>query len=94
MFSYDPSAALAALDLPVIAVVAGGQDATDKHDALARLQLERQGHGLDPIRAVDLGDVGHTLMRYRPVEVSAAVVGALAPAGLAAGPSAGNQPAR
>jgi pimeloyl-ACP methyl ester carboxylesterase len=94
MFGYHPSAALGDLDLPVVAVLAGGQDATDKKDALARLQLERQRHGLDPIRTLDLGDVGHTLMRYRPVEVSAAVLGALAPIGLAAAPGAGNQPAR
>jgi pimeloyl-ACP methyl ester carboxylesterase len=94
MFSYDPSGALAELDLPVIAVMAGGQDATDKRDALARLQLLRRQHGRDPIRVVDLGDVGHTLMRYRPVEVSAAILGALAPADLPTGPSTGNQPAR
>ncbi len=94
MFSYDPFAALADLELPVVAVVAGGEDAADKRDALARLQLERRRRGHAPIRVVDLGDVGHTLMRYRPVDVAAAILRALGRAAVAAEPSAGNQPAR
>jgi hypothetical protein len=78
LFRYDPIATLADLDLPIRAVIAGGEEALDKRAALAELQAQRRINHLEPIEVTDLGDVGHTVMRYRPAEITAVIAAALA----------------
>jgi len=59
-----------------VAIVAGGEEAAGKRAALAEMDEARRRAGLTRIKVVDLGRVGHALMRYRPAEVSAAILAA------------------
>lgn len=81
LFSYDPQLTLADIRVPITALVAGGEEAADKRAALAGLDAARRQAGLDPIRIIDLGPVGHTVMRYRPDEISGAILAAAGPVG-------------
>ncbi len=76
IFAYDPTATLLAVEAPIVAIVAGGEEAQGKRAALARVEDARWAAGLAAIGVVDLGNVGHNLMRYRPAEVSAAILAA------------------
>jgi len=76
IFAYDPLTTLVEVPAPIVAIVAGGEDANGKQAALKAADDARRRAGLAPIRVVDLGDVGHNLMRYRPVEVTEAIVAA------------------
>lgn len=74
MFDYDPAAALAAIDVPVVALVARDDTGGRRGTALASVQEARRAAGRSAIEVVDLGGLGHNLPRYRPVDVSAAVL--------------------
>jgi pimeloyl-ACP methyl ester carboxylesterase len=76
IFAYDPIATLLAVEVPIVAIVAGGEEAQGKRAALARVEDAGRAAGLAAIGVVDLGNVGHNLMRYRPAEVSAAILAA------------------
>ena len=74
MFAYDPVETLAAIDAPVVAVVAAEDEAGGRAAALARAVAARVAAGRTPIRSVTFGHDGHNLMRYRPDAVAAAIL--------------------
>jgi pimeloyl-ACP methyl ester carboxylesterase len=76
IFAYDPMATLPNVAAPIVAIVAGAEEAAGKRAALAEVDEARRRAGLTRIKVVDLGEVGHALMRYRPAEVSAAILAA------------------
>ena len=76
LFSYDPQLTLADIRVPITALVAGGEEAGEKRAALASLDAARRRAGHEPIQIIDLGPVGHTLMRYRPAQISDAILAA------------------
>jgi pimeloyl-ACP methyl ester carboxylesterase len=76
MFTYEPVAALTAVSAPVHALIAADDDGS-RAAALAVASEARTAAGRSPIPLVPFGPVGHNLMRYRPDEVTAAI---LAPA--------------
>jgi hypothetical protein len=61
MFGYDPAAVLARVRAPIVAVRQAGAGSSAPAD------LE--------ISAVELAAPGHNLLRYRPAEVTAAILG-------------------
>jgi pimeloyl-ACP methyl ester carboxylesterase len=73
MFRYDPVASLAAVVAPVVALVADDDEAGSRAEALAVASAARVAAGREPIEQVSFGHAGHNLMRYRPVEVAAAI---------------------
>jgi pimeloyl-ACP methyl ester carboxylesterase len=60
MFEYRPEEVLARVEAPIVALAATSPP---------------PGPGLPPIEVVPLSAVGHNLMRYRPDEVAAAILG-------------------
>jgi hypothetical protein len=60
MFEFRPADVLARVEAPIIALVATSPP---------------PGPGLPPMETVRLDAVGHNLMRYRPDEVTAAILG-------------------
>lgn len=77
MFDYVPSAVLAAVKAPVVALAAAasGDDAPGVRDrALAVASAAREAAGRGSIRSVSFRHDGHNLMRYRPDAVSAAIL--------------------
>src|SRR4029077_8666018 len=74
MFAYDPERTLAAVDAPVTAMLAADDETGSRARALARADAVRQAAGRSPIRRVSFGRDGHNLMRYRPDEVTAAIL--------------------
>lgn len=73
MFSYRPGRDLAAVDAPIVALVAADDDGTRRAglDNVARV-VWRAGGGR--IALVDVRTAGHNLMRYRPAAVTAAIL--------------------
>jgi pimeloyl-ACP methyl ester carboxylesterase len=80
MFTYDPLATLRAVPAPVVALAAADDETGSRSRALGLASEARAGAGRPPIEVSSFGHDGHNLMRYRPREVSAAI---LALAGLA-----------
>ena len=83
MFAYRPTTALAALDRPLVVLVAepGGADDEDVRErrlALDDLVSARATAGVPPTRVVRFVGSAHNLMRYRPDEVCASIAGLLA----------------
>jgi pimeloyl-ACP methyl ester carboxylesterase len=76
MFTYRPLSTLAAVTAPVTVLLAGGDDQAARSARLDELGQARRVAGLAPIRVIELADAGHNLMRYRPAEVSAAILAA------------------
>ena len=76
IFAYDPGATLLGVAAPIVAIVAGGEETGGKRAALHEVDEARRRAGRAGIRVVDLGNVGHTLMRYRPAQVAAAILSA------------------
>lgn len=77
MFSYEPAAALAAIGAPVTALVAFATGDADLRLAELRLAAAaRSTAGLGPIAIAGFPSDAHNLMRYRPAEVAAAILGA------------------
>ena len=82
MFAYDPIVALGDLARPLTFLVAepGGADDDDVRErrlALDELLAVRRGAGMPPDRVVPFAGSAHNLMRYRPDEVSASILGVL-----------------
>jgi pimeloyl-ACP methyl ester carboxylesterase len=74
MFAYEPAPVLAAVDAPVTALVAlGAGDAEARLAELRRCGEARLAAGRSPIRATGFPDA-HNLMRYRPAEVTDAIL--------------------
>jgi pimeloyl-ACP methyl ester carboxylesterase len=81
MFGYDPLATLPAVDARVVALVAAAAADADT-DAARRRALEaaseaRAAASRTPIESIAFQGTGHNLMRYRPLEVAAAILGLL-----------------
>ncbi len=74
MFRYDPVRTLAAVAAPVVALVAGADEAGARAAALADASAARAKAGRSRIQAASFDRVGHNLMRYRPEAVSAAIL--------------------
>lgn len=79
MFRYDPIATLGPVVAPVVAVRAGADDDGSRSAALAAVSAARTAAGRTPIATMEFEGTGHNLMRYRPSEVTAAIL-SLAPA--------------
>jgi pimeloyl-ACP methyl ester carboxylesterase len=80
MFAYEPVPVLAAIDVPVTAIIAADDESGSRAAALERASAARVEAGRDPIRRVVIGRTGHNLMRYRPDEVCAAILEVAEPA--------------
>jgi len=91
MFACDPTEVLAAVVAPVFALVAlgAGDPATTelRLSELRRTALARVAAGRGPIRVAGFPNTGHNLMRYRPADVTAAILAV-------AGPSPGDAGSR
>lgn len=74
MFAYDPVATLTAVRAPITALLAADDEGRSRMQALAALSAARVDDGREAVRTVDLGSVGHNLMRYRPREVATAIL--------------------
>jgi pimeloyl-ACP methyl ester carboxylesterase len=81
MFATDPRDALVAVVAPVIALLAGDDATGSRAAALAAVSAARVEAGRAPIQLVTLAATGHNLMRYRPADVTAAILSLAAPAG-------------
>jgi pimeloyl-ACP methyl ester carboxylesterase len=80
MFTYDPIATLGSLPTPIVALAAADDDEHSRSMALAEVAAARARGGLDPITVFRFPHDGHNLMRYRPREVAAAILGLTRPA--------------
>jgi len=74
MFTYDPLATLAGVVAPVTALLASDDTEHTRERALERASAARVERGLTPIELRRFGHDGHNLMRYRPREVTAAIL--------------------
>ena len=81
MFAADPLASLAAVEAPVVAVVAADDEAGRRSAALEMVSAARVEAGRTAIRSVVVPAPGHNLMRYRPAEVTDAILSLADPAG-------------
>ena len=74
MFTYDPTATLTDVAVPVLALAAADDEEGSRAKALAAVSAARAGAGLPPIHVAAFRHDGHNLMRYRPREVAAAIL--------------------
>jgi pimeloyl-ACP methyl ester carboxylesterase len=79
MFEYRPREVLGTLSLPILVAVAEAGPADDENLRERRLALgdverRRQEAGLAPLDVRTFSGAGHNLMRYRPAELSAALL--------------------
>ncbi|MGZ6269491.1 MAG: hypothetical protein ACXWMU_02825, partial [Candidatus Limnocylindrales bacterium] len=79
MFAYRPAEVLPAVTAPVVALLAGpGDDEGRRERSLVALQAALVAAARPPVTVARFPDTAHNLMRYRPVDVAAALLG-LAP---------------
>ena len=74
MFDYDPLTDLAHVAAPVAAVSADWGEQGQRRAALDAASAARAAAGLSGIALRDLAPSGHNLMRYRPDDVTAAIL--------------------
>ena len=74
LFEYRPLEVLARLDVPIVALVAVDDEDRAKEAALAELDAARRAAGRAPVDVVRFPDRGHNLPRYRPVELTGAIL--------------------
>ena len=75
MFGWDPAEEVVHATSPVAALVAlGAGDADARLAELRRTADSRVSAGLAPIRVTGFPGVAHNLMRYRPADVTAAIL--------------------
>jgi pimeloyl-ACP methyl ester carboxylesterase len=76
MFGWDPADGVTDAAAPVAALVALGAGEPDARLAeLRRVADARVAAGFGPIRVTGFPGVAHNLMRYRPADVTAAILG-------------------
>ena len=80
MFTYEPARALASVEAPIVALVAADDDEGSRIQALAAVSGARVAAGRSAIGVRSFGSVGHNLMRYRPTDVSDAILSLAHPA--------------
>jgi pimeloyl-ACP methyl ester carboxylesterase len=90
MLAYRPLELLPRAAVPVLILVAESATADDEDRRERRLALDdvvraRVAAGVTPPRVVRFGGAGHNLMRHRPAEVSAELLGLLELAATSAG---------
>lgn len=74
MFDADPAELFERVAAPVIALAALQGGPGLRLDELRRVALHRAAAGLGPIRGAAYPGAGHNLMRYRPADVTAAIL--------------------
>ena len=74
LFSYDPIATLGRVEAPIVALSAAEDEAGSRGPALARVQAGLAALGRPPIAVTAFPSDGHNLMRYRPDEVTTAIL--------------------
>src|SRR5262245_52840761 len=74
MFGYDPLAVLPGVAAPIRALLASDDEAGSRGAALNDASEACRQAGRDAIELIALPGVGHNLMRYRPVEVTAVIL--------------------
>jgi pimeloyl-ACP methyl ester carboxylesterase len=74
MFAYRPDETLARVAAPIVALVATDDELRRRHAAMLRLERNRSELGQSLIPVALYPSDGHNLMRYRPVEVTAAIL--------------------
>jgi hypothetical protein len=75
MFDYEPLNVVPFVQAPVLALLAADDETGSRARALAEVSAARVAAGRDAIASVSFPHDGHNLMRYRPDEVSAAILG-------------------
>jgi pimeloyl-ACP methyl ester carboxylesterase len=75
MFAYNPAVVLPSVEAPIVALIAGRDADATRLRALGEMQRVMVAAARPPIRVAAFSGVGHNLMRYRPREVTAAVLG-------------------
>jgi hypothetical protein len=76
MFEYEPSAVLPGVDAPITALIASDDETRARARALTAVSAAREASGRSAIHIIRFGHDGHNLMRYRPTEVTAAILSA------------------
>lgn len=74
MFAYEPADVLPAASAPVLALVALPGASPERLDELRRVGAARVAAGHPPIRVAAYPTAAHNLMRYRPADVTAAIL--------------------
>jgi pimeloyl-ACP methyl ester carboxylesterase len=74
MFDYRPLEAIAAVECPIVALIGMDDEEGTRVAALRRAQDSLAGVGRPPIRELRFPHDAHNLMRYRPAEVTAAIL--------------------
>ena len=74
MFAYDPLAVLPEVEAPVTALIGADDEVGSRAAALNEVSAARVTAGRGPIAVRAFPHVGHNLMRYRPDEVTAAIL--------------------
>src|SRR4029079_6765432 len=74
MFEYEPSAVLPVVDAPVTALIASDDETRSRARARAPGWAPGQASARAAIRVIRFEHDGHNLMRYRPTEVTAAIL--------------------
>ena len=74
IFAYRPLETLGSLDLPIVALGAVDDEDHSKEAALAELGAARRRAGLPPPEVAWFPDAGHNLPRYRPAELTGAIL--------------------
>lgn len=75
MFGYDPLAVLPTVEAPVHALLAADDETGSRAATLAMISAARERAGQGAIAVTRFPGVGHNLMRYRPLDVAAAILG-------------------
>lgn len=74
MFGYDPLVVLPSVEARIVAMQAADDDDGTHAATLLDAQRALAAAGRPPIRVARFPDAGHNLMRYRPREVTAAIL--------------------
>ena len=74
MFAYRPSVILPSVEAPIVALMAADDEEGSRARALAIAQASLVSAGRPPIREERYPGIGHNLMRYRPVQVTTAIL--------------------
>jgi pimeloyl-ACP methyl ester carboxylesterase len=82
MFDYRPAETLSQVLAPIVLLAATENEQETRGPSLAIVQAALAAAGQPPLRVARFPADGHNLMRYRPVEVTAAILGATGGVGI------------